>query len=721
MSRAFLYVLAVFLFIGAAAIVFQVPSAPAQTASVALFGDSLSYGMDRFAPGVLQGTRFTLSGTGNSFVASNGGKSTTHFFNAARNAMTNPSFSVIDFSLGGNNPSTAGAHYQQLASLAVQNHKTLMLPVYNHVGGGFDTRASDAAARELAAKHPGTVKLIDYSKVPCFRARNGGDPHVGAACYRQMAAYRQSILEGAANSSCLKKTDITVGFRGLPDRCGSPGNSSDGVDAAVNNAGGKVFEHNQQTQALQYIQSQLSNKSDATITIVGHSAGANTAIRVAAELASKDIKVTRVVAADPSSGSAGRIPNNIVQAVGLISNSPSYSGIKISGASPTINLQRNVGHCEIDNLIEKAIPCVKCDGNKCEYTGSSICTTDASGKETCTTNPNLHTTNTPTPQTTPQSLPQRLQSLMQNLRGSQQQPSGNNNSSRGNTNNTRSSINQCPTGYTQTTEEGRIVCTKKSDSTTNPQCVLVGSRDSVHSGEQLILRWRTTGSARVDITNVGENISVNGQRTVTPDKDTIYTLTATNNEGEKGTCEFSVTVSDEQDNSLGRLPPKLSCSPPLIKRGASSLVTWECPPQADSSKGVGFTTSGKKEGSIKIEPEHNTEYTVACIRDDEEIGIDSCSVSVGDPQFDVVAHPQRAGKGDRVRIGWASLFMESCRVVGPRGFDFQRPQGVVITEPFAASSFAVSNQTIRAAVYTLSCTSVFGDQVSRDIEVQFRQ
>lgn len=196
--------------------------------------------------------------------------------------------------------------------------------------------------------------------------------------------YPYARIESAQDGQGQQKVDIMVGFRGLRSVTGGR-NPSDGVDAAIQKFGGAAYEHTQVSEAYQYIMQRRAQNPNATIAIVGHSAGANRAIQLARQLAGQNVRVSALVVADPSAGSAGTVPGNVVQAVGLFSNSGSYAGVNLRGSSPITNVRYpNLDHFGIDNKIEQHMPFVGC-APQCTYSGSAQCSYDPqTGRYNCT-------------------------------------------------------------------------------------------------------------------------------------------------------------------------------------------------------------------------------------------------------------------------------------------------------------------------------------------------
>jgi len=272
---------------------------------------------------------------------------------------------------------------------------------------------------------------------------------------------------------------------------------------------------------------------------------------------------------------------------------------------------------------------------------------------------------------------------------------------------------------------GKCVKDEPKKDATKPQCLIVASSEKIKAGQTVTVRWRTANAENVDIEGIGEDVSKNSQKSLSPATTTVYKLVATGKGDSENKKECEVTVEVEGTTSTavgpsGVAPPKLSCRPTTIEKGKGAVIKWECPTKITSSSGVGIDTNAKPVGEVSVQPAYNTEYSVLCLdADEKEVGKNTCSVSVGDPKYDIIVSPSSADRGDRVRITWASLFMKSCRVYGPRGFDYTREQGVVITEPFALDTERVPNRQLRAAVYTIECESQFGGRISKDVKVEF--
>jgi len=252
------------------------------------------------------------------------------------------------------------------------------------------------------------------------------------------------------------------------------------------------------------------------------------------------------------------------------------------------------------------------------------------------------------------------------------------------------------------------------------QCHIYANKISISSGEEVTIRWQSENATKASITGIGTSVSQTGQKTVTPVESTTYTMTATGSNGATKNCDVTVTVDGKGvGGATGVAPPQLACTPNPVSKGGESTIRWACTTAADRSVGEGIDTSGATSGSTTVSPDFNQEYGVTCYKDDIAIGKNTCSIAVGESLYDIIVYPTEAKRGERVRISWSGLFMNSCRVQGPRGFDYTNTQGVVTTEPFSVSEDTVSEQNLRSAVYTLECQTQFGTTVTKDASVNF--
>ncbi len=238
-----------------------------------------------------------------------------------------------------------------------------------------------------------------------------------------------------------------------------------------------------------------------------------------------------------------------------------------------------------------------------------------------------------------------------------------------------------------------------------PSCVLSVDSDNLKEGEKLHLTWKSS-KAKSAILKQGTEIisrSIEGEIDLYPDTTQTYTLTVTSKTGQSKTCSKSVTVSEN--------PVKLSCSPEIISKGSSVQVDWSCP-AGFTLKDSNFGASGDS-GLLAKTLDSSQELTVSCAKD-EKILSASCFVQVANPELEIIAYPLQVGRGEKARVSWAAVQMQSCRVTGPRGFDYARNFAVALTTPFPTDDRIYSD----AAIYTLECQDKWGKSYSKDVTIR---
>lgn len=84
-----------------------------------------------------------------------------------------------------------------------------------------------------------------------------------------------------------------------------------------------------------------------------------------------------------------------------------------------------------------------------------------------------------------------------------------------------------------------------------------------------------------------------------------------------------------------------------------------------------------------------------------------------EPQSDIIVYPEKAKDGEKVRITWASIFMESCTVAGPNDFSYEGKSGIRLAAPFPEGF------SKKAAMYSLKCISQHGATTTKQAIVEF--
>lgn len=258
-------------------------------------------------------------------------------------------------------------------------------------------------------------------------------------------------------------------------------------------------------------------------------------------------------------------------------------------------------------------------------------------------------------------------------------------------------------------------------------CLLLLNKTTVKKGENIQVKWNTSGTGSVRFTTdtgaIIGSVGSSGEKTITPQKSGYITMESSASKTSKACHETENIIitdsggdgdGDGNDTEEGDYPPRVSCIPGNVEEGGDTkvVVNWSCSlGEPSSSTGVNFNTDGELTGTADVHPAHSTRYDVSCEKDGTVIGKNSCVVLVENPLFDIIVWPIFAGVGERVRVSWGSLGMTSCKVQGPGNFLYNQPNGVVITTPFPENS----NES--EAIYTIECASKFGKTTTRDVVV----
>ena len=130
----------------------------------------------------------------------------------------------------------------------------------------------------------------------------------------------------------------------------------------------------------------------------------------------------------------------------------------------------------------------------------------------------------------------------------------------------------------------------------------------VSSGQTITIAWATTHAKSVDTENLGQNLSTIGEKDVTVNQSTTYTLIAKGEGGTSPPKTLSVTVK-----AAGPKAPSISSftlSATRIRRGESVVLTWSTT-DATSATINGSPVGPPTSGSISVSPTETTTYTVA--------------------------------------------------------------------------------------------------------------
>lgn len=164
----------------------------------------------------------------------------------------------------------------------------------------------------------------------------------------------------------------------------------------------------------------------------------------------------------------------------------------------------------------------------------------------------------------------------------------------------------------------------------NNECridVFSASDTSINDGDSIKLRWNTTGCDRVKISNIG-NVDEDGSKTVKPDEDITYTLTAYNINGDsiKDTVRIYVD-GDNDDNEEGSCKiDSFKTSDSYIDQGELSKLTW----RTTDCKNVTISNIGRvpEDGSEIVYPYTTTTFILKAYGDNNN-DTETLKINVG--------------------------------------------------------------------------------------------
>ncbi len=246
---------------------------------------------------------------------------------------------------------------------------------------------------------------------------------------------------------------------------------------------------------------------------------------------------------------------------------------------------------------------------------------------------------------------------------------------------------------------------KSDNNYEDPSCVLAADKSSIKSGETVSLKWRSGKAKSAQLKKENKTLAsgISGEYTDRPNESTTYTVYAIGQGGKKATCSKTITVEES--------PVTLTCNPDIVQKGGSVQLQWACPASHDlKSNNFGADST---EGSLSVTLDESKVFELVCGKEDKELA-KTCTVQISDPEMDIIAYPLQLKRGEKARVTWASIDMDSCYVEGPRGFRYDRNYAVVLTIPFPQNDRIYKD----TAVYSLHCKDRWGKEYSKDITVR---
>jgi len=146
---------------------------------------------------------------------------------------------------------------------------------------------------------------------------------------------------------------------------------------------------------------------------------------------------------------------------------------------------------------------------------------------------------------------------------------------------------------------------------------------SIDEGDNTTLKWNTNNCERIKISNVGDYLAEDGSRSVSPDEDTTYVLTAYDSNGSHQTASVRIYVDEEESNDNDCSIDSYTASDTYISRGDDVTLRWRTTDCDDVS--ISSIGDVSNDGSETVSPRSSTTYILRARGDN---GSDSESIKI---------------------------------------------------------------------------------------------
>ena len=194
-----------------------------------------------------------------------------------------------------------------------------------------------------------------------------------------------------------------------------------------------------------------------------------------------------------------------------------------------------------------------------------------------------------------------------------------------------------------------------------PVCTLSANPTTINKGDSSNLSWTTNRAHTVSINQGIGGVALDGNRIVSPNVTTTYTLTAIGNGGQV-TCATTITVVPPNQPE----PPvcQLTISPSSIVRGGSATLTWSTSRATSVSidQGIGGVNAT---GNRSVSPNQTTTYTLTATGNGQTVTCPA-TITVTDtpsaPACFLSVTPSEIDEGDSATIRWGGTNITSVSI-----------------------------------------------------------
>jgi len=202
--------------------------------------------------------------------------------------------------------------------------------------------------------------------------------------------------------------------------------------------------------------------------------------------------------------------------------------------------------------------------------------------------------------------------------------------------------------------------------TASPDSLLAG-------GGNVTLAWNVTQATNVSISPTVGSVSPVGSKVINVTQGTTYVLTAEDSNGDKDTCEASVTVADSVPVFTCENNVDFTISDSSIRRGTAVTLNWRTT-DVDSVS-ISNTSATPLSGNRSVQPPDDTTYTLTATQGSRTV---SCPVSVdvssggggggsSTPRCELDISDDKIRAGEEITLRWDTSRATEVTIEDDRG------------------------------------------------------
>ena len=278
------------------------------------------------------------------------------------------------------------------------------------------------------------------------------------------------------------------------------------------------------------------------------------------------------------------------------------------------------------------------------------------------------------------------------------------------------------------TENRQATCTTPITVSTDPVPACIGFSANPNQlpvgGGATTLAWEVENANAVSIAPLIGSTTATGTEAVTVQESTVFTLTATDTNGDETQCVAPVTVADPEPVFTCGNNVVFTASDTSIERGERVDVTWSTT-DVDSVSISGITATTLS-GSETVAPSNDITYTLTATQNTETI---SCPISINvssgggggggsaSPRCELEISDTQIDAGDTIELEWETSSVSDIILVDDTG------EVLFTTEEFLADDkreyfdAAITLKPTKDTEYTLTAKRGFRD---RECQVSVR-